>query len=55
MRFKYLKLKTQRSQKNRSQTKYNHIYLNNKNKITAVKGGRFEYIYFFFIKKIFKK
>lgn len=55
MRYKNLKTVAQRSQKKRYNKKY--ILQINKwlNKIITPKGGRFEYIYFFFIKKIFKK
>lgn len=55
MRFKYLKLKAQKSQKRRSEPGYSFIRNSKKNKIISSKGGRFEFIYFFFIKKFFKK
>lgn len=55
MRFKFLKLKAQKSQKNRTILKYRFLNHNNKNKIIASKGGRFEFIYFFFLKKFLKK
>jgi len=55
LRYVNLKTITQRSQKKRYNTRY--ILKNNKLKKTIItpRGGRFEYIYFFFIKKIFKK
>ena len=51
-----MKLKIQRSQKKRYEPKYKKMY-KNKNffNIVSPRGGRFEYIYFFLIKKIFKK
>lgn len=55
IRFKYLKLKSQRSQKNRSIIKYKYIKFSCNSKFIAVSGGRFEYIYFFFFKKFLKK
>lgn len=56
LRYSTLKLKTQRSQKKRYEPKYKKLY-KNKNffNIISPNGGRFEYIYFFLIKKIFKK
>lgn len=55
MRFKFFKLKLQKSQKKRHKTKYTYITDTKYNRIITQYGGRFEFIYFFFIKKYFKK
>lgn len=56
MRYSTFKIKVQRSQKKRYEPKFKKC---NKNKkftyIVSPHGGRFEFIYFFLIKKIFKK
>lgn len=55
LRYKSLKLTAQKSQKKRYLTKYVLQTQKKLKKIISPCGGRFEYIYFFFIKKIFKK
>lgn len=53
MRYNTLKQQKQTSQKKRYKNKYK--YINTNNSIISLKSGRFEYIYFFQVKRLLKK